>query len=203
MAFVGRHLKWIEMKTILSSQTVTIPKNVDAKVVSRVVTIKGPRGMLKRSFKHVQVDMQVVGKNKLVVQKWFGIRKELATVRTVCSHIENMIKGVTLGYRYKMRSVYAHFPINIVTSKDGSVVEIRNFLGEKIIRRVNMQPGVVCQNSTAQKDELILEGNDIELVSRSAALIHQSTLVKNKDIRKFLDGIYVSEKTTIATPSEN
>lgn len=31
----------------------------------------------------------------------------------------------------------------------------------------------------------------------SAALIHQSTLVKNKDIRKFLDGIYVSDKTTV------
>ncbi|PRD33153.1 UNVERIFIED_CONTAM: 60S ribosomal protein L9 [Trichonephila clavipes] len=163
-------LKWIKMKTILSSQTVVIPNDVDAKVVSRVVVIKGPRGMLKRSFKHVQVDMQVVEKNKLVVQKWFGIRKELATVRTVCSHIENMIKGVTLGYRYKMRSVYAHFPINIVTSKDGSLVEIRNFLGEKIIRRVNMLPGVVCQNSTAQKDELILEGNDIELVSQSGML---------------------------------
>ncbi|CAF4399925.1 unnamed protein product, partial [Adineta steineri] len=48
--------------------------------------------------------------------------------------------------------------------------------------------------STKQKDELVLEGNDIELVSRSAALIQMSTSVKNKDIRKFLDGIYVSEK---------
>ena len=35
-------------------------------------------------------------------------------------------------------------------------------------------------------------------LSLSAALIHQSTLVKNKDIRMFLDGIYVSEKTTVA-----
>jgi len=32
----------------------------------------------------------------------------------------------------------------------------------------------------------------------SAALIQQSTTVKRKDIRKFLDGIYVSQKTTIA-----
>lgn len=31
----------------------------------------------------------------------------------------------------------------------------------------------------------------------SAALIHQSVLVKRKDIRKFLDGIYVSDKTTV------
>ncbi|CDP08027.1 unnamed protein product [Coffea canephora] len=47
------------------------------------------------------------------------------------------------------------------------------------------------------KDELVLDGNDIELVSRSAALINQKCHVKNKDIRKFLDGIYVSEKGQI------
>ena len=44
---------------------------------------------------------------------------------------------------------------------------------------------------------MILQGNDIENVSRSAALIHQVCLVKNKDIRKFLDGIYVSERGLI------
>ncbi|KAF5814632.1 putative ribosomal protein L6 [Helianthus annuus] len=40
------------------------------------------------------------------------------------------------------------------------------------------------------KDELILNGNDIELVSKSCALINQKCHVKNKDIRKFLHGIY-------------
>jgi large subunit ribosomal protein L9e len=30
------------------------------------------------------------------VEKWFGTKKEIAAVRTVCSHIENMLKGVTL-----------------------------------------------------------------------------------------------------------
>lgn len=34
----------------------------------------------------------------------------------------------------------------------------------------------------------------------SAALIQQATTVKNKDIRKFLDGIYVSEKGTVTEP---
>lgn len=113
-----------------------------------------------------------------------------------------------------MRSVYAHFPINTVVTDNGQSVEIRNFLGEKFVRRVKMQPGVKITSSTKQKDELILEGNDVELVSRSgktrthsslysqhssiflAALIQMSTAVKNKDIRKFLDGIYVSEKVS-------
>ena len=60
-----------------------------------------------------------------------------------------------------------------------------------------MLPGVKVERSSAVKDELILSGNDVELTSRSAALIHQKCLVKKKDIRKFLDGIYVSERSTI------
>ena len=44
------------------------------------------------------------------------------------------------------------------------------------------------------KDEIALEGNDITKVSLSAARVQQSTLVRNKDIRKFLDGVYVSQK---------
>jgi len=36
----------------------------------------------------------------------------------------------------------------------------------------------------------------------TTALIQQSTTVKRKDIRKFLDGIYVSEKTTVVVDEE-
>merc|ERR1711894_253069 len=168
------------MKTTLASQTV-----------------KGPRGTLKRNFRHLRLELTKVQKNKIRVDVWFASRKELACVKTIISHIENMIKGVVFGFRYKMKSVYAHFPINITMHEDGKLAEIRNFLGEKVIRRVRMRPGVNCFNSPGVKDEVTLEGNDLELVSNSAALIHQSVLVKRKDIRKFLDGIYVSEKGTV------
>ncbi|GLH00381.1 hypothetical protein R5R35_007087 [Gryllus longicercus] len=185
------------MRQININQTVKIPKDCKVSVRSRKVTVTGPRGTLKRSFKHLAIDIHMVNPKLLKVEKWFGTKKELAAVRTVCSHIENMLKGVTLGFQYKMRAVYAHFPINCVTTEENTVIEIRNFLGEKYIRRVKMAPGVTVVNSPKQKDELILEGNSIEDVSQSAALIQQSTTVKNKDIRKFLDGLYVSEKTTV------
>ncbi len=139
---------------------------VKVTVNARVVTVTGPRGTLQRSFKHSRCTITKVSPTKIVVTKVFGLKKEIANVRTIASHINNLVKGVTKGFRYKMRFVYAHFPINTAISEAGQLVEIRNFLGERLIRKVRMYPGVTCIMSK-NKDEIFLEGNDLELVSRS------------------------------------
>jgi large subunit ribosomal protein L9e len=105
--------------------------------------------------------------------------------------------AIQQGFQYKMRAVYAHFPINCIINDGGKSLSIRNFLGEKIVREIPMLEGVTVSESKTQKDEIILEGNDVQNVSQSAASIHGACLVKNKDIRKFLDGLYVSEKSTV------
>lgn len=115
------------MKLIESSDTVKFPKDVSFTINKRVITVTGPRGTLRRDFRHLSMEIQRVKKDTVRVRKWFGVRKEVAAIRTVCSHIENMIKGVTKGFRYKMRSVYAHFPINVSLQEKSSVVEV-NFL---------------------------------------------------------------------------
>ena len=61
-----------------------------------------------------------------------------------------------------MRAVYAHFPINCAISEGGTLVEVRNFLGEKYTRKVRMHDGVKCENSKDQKDELILTGTNFK-----------------------------------------
>ena len=43
-------------------------------------------------------------------------------------------------------------------------------------------------------DEVIVEGTRLEDVSQTASNIQQATLIKEKDQRVFLDGIYVFEK---------
>merc|ERR1711909_251435 len=99
-----------KMKQILVSQTVKVPEGVTLKVNARTVTCVGPRGKLIRSFKHLALDMQMIKKDELQVNKWFGKKKEIAAVRTVCSHVSNMIRGVTKGIRIQNAHCICPFP---------------------------------------------------------------------------------------------
>lgn len=189
---------------------------VKVEIKARKVKVTGPKGSLDRDFKHMSMDLQIVSgsdlgktveedgeaevnKKFVKVDLWFATRKQLACVRTVCSHIENLFVGVTRGFLYKMRFVYSHFPINV--SLNGEIVEIRNFLGEKRVRKVQLLPGVSYVRTANVKDQIELSGIDITAVSLTAAKIQQATSVRHKDLRKFLDGIYVSEKG--ATPESD
>jgi large subunit ribosomal protein L9e len=181
------------MRTLLAKREIVVPDGVKVTVKSRDVTVEGPRGKMQRAFKHINIDLRVVANGKKVrAEMWHGNRKELATVRSLTTHIKNMIIGVTQGYRYKMRLVYAHFPINVSIEDNGKMVSIRNFLGNKIAHDVKMIADTTCKRS-AIKDELIFEGNSVEAVAQTCADIHGVCKVRNKDIRKFLDGIYVSQ----------
>jgi hypothetical protein len=86
-----------------------------------------------------------------------------------CARVCGCLGRHVQGFCYRMRFAYAHFPINasIVGSGPGAVVEIRNFLGQRIVRKIKMLEGVHVVKSTDVKDQLELTGNDIELVSRS------------------------------------
>lgn len=157
----------------------------------------GNTGKLVKDLSHIAVNFSLQKKNVILLEIHHGARKNVAALRTVRTLINNLIIGVTKGFKYKMRYVYAHFPINVNVEKNSETglfeVEIRNFIGEKIVRRVVMQSGVDVEISKAQKDELILLGNSLENVSQSAADIQQICRVRNKDIRKVC---YITLSTT-------
>lgn len=93
-----------------------------------------------------------------------------------------------------MRQAQSHFPINMLIHNDKKTIEIKNFLGENIVRTIKAKEGVTITREEKDVGQIWVQGNSLENVSQTCALIHQSCLVKNKDIRCFLDGIYVSDK---------
>ena len=104
------------------------------------------------------------------------------------------------GFKYKMRLVYSHFPINAQIPKDGNSITIKNFLGGKQDKHIPMVGGtkVRLTPGTEVKDELVFEGNDNAALSQCCSRVSQVCKTGRKDVRKFLDGIYVSQKTKVS-----
>jgi large subunit ribosomal protein L6 len=100
-----------------------------------------------------------------------------------------MITGVTKGYTYKLKIVFSHFPIS-VKYQDKTVL-IENFTGERRPRRVKVNGDIKVKIET---EDIIISGINLEEVSQTAAKIEQSTKVRRKDPRVFLDGLYVYER---------
>jgi large subunit ribosomal protein L6 len=69
-----------------------------------------------------------------------------------------------------------------------NILTIENFIGERQARTAKILPNVKIQ---IDGEDIIVEGPDIDTVSQTAANIQQATKIRNKDLRKFLDGIYV------------
>ncbi|GMM50711.1 ribosomal 60S subunit protein L9B [Starmerella bacillaris] len=184
------------MRHVQQEQYLDIPEGVTVQIKARNITVTGPRGVLNNSVRHIDITFVKVNDKQIKLLMINGNRKQVASIRTVKSIVNNMIIGVTKGFKYKMRAVHAFFPPNLDVRKDGSL-QIKNFLGCKKSVVIDALPGVTIELSKAQQGELIITGNDLQNVSQTAASIQQSCVPRNKDIRKFLDGIYVSEKGTV------
>src|SRR5579862_2366056 len=83
------------MKDIYKDEDFEIPEGVSINVKSRLVTVKGPRGELSKSLRHINMEIKKVNERKLKLIVWHGGRRHIACLRTVRSLIMNMIQGVT------------------------------------------------------------------------------------------------------------
>ncbi|MGB9636993.1 MAG: 50S ribosomal protein L6 [Thermoplasmata archaeon] len=168
--------------------TVDVPPDVKAELDGNLVRISGKRGKLEREFKHARIHM-VLKDGKFLISAEKPTRREKAIVGTWAAHIRNMMRGVTEGFEYRMKCVYAHFPIKV--SVKGNELLIENFLGEKLPRKAKILPDVKV---VVKGNDLVLTGNDIEKIGLTAANIERATRIKNYDNRVFQDGIYITAK---------
>jgi len=177
------------MSTRTVQQTaVDLPEGVTATLQGRTLTVKGKLGQSKKHFDKINVNIAVEG-NRVLFTPFSAKKKDNVIINTVSSIVNNMATGVTKGFTYKLKVVYAHFPITIKTKGDEVMVE--NFVGERS-PRVSKIVGD-CKVSV-EGDDIIVKGVSLEDVGQTAANVELATKIKRKDQRIFLDGVYIYHK---------
>ncbi|MCX9012951.1 MAG: 50S ribosomal protein L6 [Candidatus Methanoperedens sp.] len=172
-----------------TKRTVEIPEGVNVTIDNLNVTVTGPLGALQRELWYPGIAIKRTD-SQIVVEAGKQRQEQLAMLGTLESHLKNMITGVTKGYEYKMKMVYAHFPIQLKT--EGNQLLIGNFLGEKKSRKANILGNT---RVTIKGDLVIVNGINKEEVGQTAANIQQATKIRRFDPRVFQDGIYLVERS--------
>jgi large subunit ribosomal protein L6 len=167
---------------------VDLLEGVTASVEGRVLSVKGPLGTVKKNFYKIHVNIGV-DSGKIQITSFSGKKKDVVSSNTVSSIVRNMVTGVTQGYLYRMKVVFAHFPVTVKVKGDEVIVE--NFMGERSARVTKIVGN--CK-VTVDGDDIIIKGVSLEDVGQTSANLEQATKIKRKDQRIFLDGVYVYEK---------
>ncbi|UCH56744.1 MAG: 50S ribosomal protein L6 [Candidatus Bathyarchaeota archaeon] len=176
------------MAATIIENNLEIPEEVVLTLEGSNVTVSGEKGQVTRDFSHTRLNIDHAG-NNLKIWAVNPRKREAALVNTISAHVRNMIRGVTRGITYKMKIVFVHFPMTVRVQ--GRKLIIQNFIGERKNREAKIVGDVKV---TVQGEDIIVEGVDIEKVAQTAANIQRATRIRRKDLRKFLDGIYVYSK---------
>ena len=171
------------VEAVVLREEIPIPDGIDV-TVDDGVTIKGSKGQLSRKFNYPNVVIKKDNDN-VVLETNFPKKKDKAMLGTIRSHINNMITGLTDGFTYNMKIVYAHFPMAVKAGKDK--VTIENFLGERHPRTAKIVGSAKVQ---IKGDEVVVTGINKEDVGQTMANLEQATKIRGRDPRVFQDGIY-------------
>ena len=174
----------------LSERKITIPDGVKIEVNGRKIKATGPKGTLEEDFGHLPVQFALEGQTMRIFAPW-ARKREVALVGTALAHLRNMIRGVSSGFTYKLKIVYAHFPVTVKVNEKEKKLTIDNFTGEKTARVAHI---VGSAKVKLASDEIHVQGISLGDVSQTAANIQYATKIPEKDQRVFLDGIYIFEK---------
>jgi len=169
-------------------RAVELPEGVTASLEGRTLTVQGKLGEAKKNFEKVNITLGVEGKRVTLVP-FSKKKRDNVIVSTVASLIGNMVTGVTKGYTYRLKIVYAHFPISAKTK--GNEILVENFVGERSPRVAKIVGN--CK-VTFEGDDIVVKGVSVEDVGQTAANIELATKIKRKDQRIFLDGVYIYSK---------
>ncbi len=167
---------------------IEIPNGMEARIDGNTVKIKGKVGEDLKKFGGDKIKIKTEG-NKIIIGSKDATKKEKRIINTFAAHIKNMIRGANEGFEYKLKVVYSHFPITV--ELHGKEALIKNFLGEKVPRKMKILDGA---NVKVDKDFITVSSHSKELAGQTAANFERATRIASRDRRVFQDGIFITSK---------
>lgn len=169
-------------------RTIAIPQGVKVKAEGFRLEVQGPKGRVGKTFRNEYVSLELGDKSVRIFTKREK-KTDIAVVGTWESIVNSAFIGVTKGFIYTLKIVYAHFPVKVTVK--GNEVHLDNFLGEKSARKITVGPETKV---TVKGDMVTVEGSDLEATGNAAARIERMSKIKGFDPRVFQDGIYIVRK---------
>ena len=169
-------------------QKIEIPEGINIEIDGAKISVSGPEGKNERSFNIANLNFEKKG-NEIVIGNKKATKKEKRNMNTIIAHIGNMIKGVQNKFEYKLKICFSHFPITVEVKENEAL--IKNFLGERVARKVKIPEGVEVK---VEKDMIVINSPNKELAGQAAANFENVTRIAKKDRRIFQDGIFIINK---------
>ena len=170
------------------AKEVELPSEVSASISGRILAIKGPKGEVRRMVKERSISIKI-GNGKVLLESHKGTKKDKKIIGSLVAHIKNMIRGSLQNHAYILKICSGHFPMNVSVS--GSKFIVKNFLGEKVPRVLQLKEGA---NVKVEGELVHVVSVSKEIAGQVSADIEQLTRRPGYDTRIFQDGVYIINK---------
>ncbi len=169
-------------------ETVEMPEGYEADYKDGELTVSKDGDKVSRDMEHALIEVEIED-NEITFSSHLDNKTVKSIVGTFRAHVNNIVDGLEEEHVYKMKGVYAHFPMDIKV--EGNQLVIENFMGERNPRKIAIEEGV---DVNVDGEDLEITGSDKEAVGLTAGRIEQACKKGNRDPRTFQDGIYITEK---------
>ena len=170
------------------NKEIEIPEKVEAEINQNKIILSGKEGKNSREFNLGKINLEKKD-NKIILSCEKGTKREKRIMNSCLAHIKNMIQGIQKKFEYKLKICSSHFPMNVKI--DGNKAIIKNFLGEKVDRKVELPKDIEVK---IEKEIITIFSKDKETCGQAAANLEKATKIRGRDRRIFQDGIYIINK---------
>jgi len=170
-------------------EEVEILEGISASIENGEMVMKKDSNEIRRKL-DPEISIKIEG-NKVILEAKKARKNEKRKLGTLRGHIKNMVEGLNEGFEYELEICNVHFPMTVEYDKSKKEFTIKNILGEKYPRTLQIKEDVDVE---IKAPKIYIRSHNIEKAGGVASLLEKLARVRNRDRNKFQDGIFITKK---------